>query len=195
MAEHQEEADYEAELEEVVQEEGYEETGFEEGGHEQDLEDLQAAEQLAMEFLADPMQEEVIDPPNPPVQADNQSLRRSARISVRGHTKNYSPKRSRRKKKATIKSPITEADLLRALQTEALQAAPLDQGKSDAIDHYCGIAELGIPVPHGEGPSGAKQIDFEGNDEDYGESIIGDLEFNSEDDKFTDDEESGEGGH
>lgn len=131
---------------------------------------------------------------------DAQSLRRSARIFVRGFTKNYSPKKTRKKRakgKGKAQEPgITEADLRMALQAEAVQSNPLDEGKIGQIDKYCGINERDNFMPHDEGPSRAAPINLVNNEEDYGESIIGDLEFNSEDDKFTDDEyASEEGGH
>lgn len=156
---------------------------------EQEEQDLAAAEQLAMQFLAqqpDLIYEEVIDPPY----QEPQSLRRSARISIRGFTKNYSPKKSRKKKKTAANPAFSEADLLMALQTENLEAVPLDQGMEEDIDRYCGLADIGAYLPHGEGPSNTRQEELEGNKEDYGESIIGDLEFNSEDDRFTDEEEA-----
>lgn len=163
-------------------------------------EDLAVADQLAMEFLAhppDPNQEELVEEEviNPTMQ-DQQSLRRSARISVRGFTKNYSPKKSRGRKKPPNKSNFTESDLLKALQTEALQVTPLDQGKLGDIEQYCGIEDMGAFSPHGEGPSNTA-LDLTGeNNEEYGESIIGDLEFNSDDDRFTDEENPSDGeGH
>lgn len=148
-----------------------------------------------MEFLAvqpNTIHEEVIDQPN----QDNQSLRRNARISVRGFTKNYSPKKSRKKKKTLANSAFSEADLLMALQTETLLSASLDDGQTGEIEQYCGIADMGAYLPHGEGPSSTRQGGILGNDEDYGESILGDLEFNSDDDKLTDEEEASvEEGH
>ncbi|KAF3338200.1 hypothetical protein FCM35_KLT17037 [Carex littledalei] len=132
----------------------------------------------------------------PPDLADDaQSLRRSARISVRGFTKNYSPKKTR-KKKAPAKSKeqptFTEADLLRALQTEAALAKPLDEGRETKIESYCGIQnQLGFGH-HGE-PSNAIRESQGTNEGDYGESILGELEFNSEDDKLTNEEGASDG--
>lgn len=79
--------------------------------------------------------------------------------------------------------------MLKALQTETLEAAPIDQGMSDVIEQYCGISDLGGFLQAGEGPSNARLGGQVGTEEDYGESIIGSLEFNSEDDKLSDDEE------
>lgn len=72
------------------------------------------------------------------------TLSRSARIYNRGTPKKYGTKRTWTRKKgmdeaAAKRRTILEAELLEALQDEALSAVPLQQDKVTQVNNYCGM--------------------------------------------------------
>jgi hypothetical protein len=150
-----------------------------------------------MEIFAQPEPPIQLDPiVNEPVIAENaieeqQTLKRSARISVKGITKNYSPKKTCKKKQPQPAGPFDseefQAAILMSLQADILAQDPLNQARFDEVDQICGIQHDLLTT--GAGPSN------EGiGVEDYGESVLADLEYNSEDDRLSDDESEPEGG-
>lgn len=141
--------------------------------------------------LAPPDQSEILSQP----QAEQQTLRRSARISVRGFNKNYSPKKTRKKRQTGELAPSDlehlQAAILMSLQSENLVSEPLDQGRADEIDRICGMT-AGGSIPSNEAGPSNQPLGIE----DYGESILGELEFDSEEDRLSEDELGPEGdGH
>lgn len=152
-----------------------------------------------MEIFAQPEPPIQLDPiVNEPVMAEHaieeqKTLKRSARISVKGFTKNYSPKKTFKKKQPQPAGPFDseefQAAILMSLQADILAQDPLNQARSDEVDQICGIQLSDDLLTTGAGPSN-EGIGIE----DYGESVLADLEYNSEDDRLSDDESEPEGG-
>lgn len=141
-------------------------------------------QELELLFHLDPFS----NPANMLIPSDEQStLRRSARISEKGFTKNYTPKKTRKKKqprgKGSTDSKELHATILMSLQAELLATDPLNQIISDEVDRICGIEISEDLLTTAAGPN-----DHMLNLEDYGESILGELEFDSNDDKLSDDD-------
>lgn len=118
---------------------------------------------------------------------DQQTLRRSARISGKGFTKNYSPKKTRKRKQKQPEGPsdseVLQAAILMSLQAELLAYYPLTQEQADEVDRICGM-ESSEPLLTVEAWPSSERIGIK----DYRESILAELEFDSSEDRLTDDE-------
>lgn len=90
-----------------------------------------------------------------------------------------------------------QAEIILALREESLAAKPLQQEITDEIDNYCGIIPSGAlpkqaePTVASDQPSVPINLVYQHDDE--GESILGALDFDSDDD-LSDEEDLGGSG-
>lgn len=126
-------------------------------------------------------------------------LRRSARVVSQGGPKSYAMHNKRQKRTEPGKSKGVfelqgEAELLAALEEEALMAKGLDMEDESKVDKFCGIQggnEI-LELGGGSGTAGEEQqLTNTAGMTDQGESVLGALEFSSEDELSEEEAEAG----
>lgn len=149
----------------------------------------------------DPEPNGAVAGPDLPNGADtpHKSLRRSARISVKGPKSYASPKA--KNKKAGCRAPLSAASvkekqqaMLNSLSDEVLAANPLQEDQVRQIDNYCGIIPNNSVTPKERNEAGTSRMgpnrDMDGHGYVYEESALAALRDDSDGDLSEMDEEA-----